>query len=76
LRQIFLSTETHAMLKPEFILASALPLFDANGDLQDGATKDRLAAYVAALARWVARLEQDEETLATNQPVLVGVSQR
>ena len=54
LRQVFASTNTHVLLRPEVLVAHAHEKFDANGQLTDTKTRELLRAllerYVALLA--------------------------
>ncbi len=52
LRQVFLFTESHVMLKPEMILPNAAQLFDEHGTLTDDDTREHLARFMLALADW------------------------
>jgi chromate reductase, NAD(P)H dehydrogenase (quinone) len=52
LRQTFLFTETHAMLKPEVYVARAQDKFDAEGRLTDEKTRDFVGKFLAALVPW------------------------
>lgn len=55
LRQVFASTNTHVLLRPEVLVAHAHEKFDADGRLTDTKTRELLRAllehYVALLAR-------------------------
>jgi chromate reductase len=55
LRQAFLFTETHAMLKPEVYVARAQDKFDAEGRLTDEKTRDFVGKFLAALVPWAQR---------------------
>jgi chromate reductase len=52
LRQAFLFTETHAMLKPEVLVARAQEKFDAEGRLTDPKTREFVGTFLAALVPW------------------------
>jgi len=56
LRQAFEFTNSYAMPQPELLVFRAHEKFDADGRLVDKATRERLAAYLAAFAEWVARV--------------------
>jgi chromate reductase len=56
LRQAFEFTNSYAMPQPELLVFRAHEKFDAQGRLVDGATRERLTAYLAAFAEWVARV--------------------
>ena len=74
LRQVLQPLETFVMLKPEFFLPNAGQLFDAQGDLQDEATLDRLRGMIDALVLWSERLERGAETYRfeqTPQPAVI-----
>jgi len=55
LRQAFLFTETHAMLKPEVYVARAQDKFDAEGRLTDQKTRDFVGQFLSALVPWAQR---------------------
>ena len=55
LRQAFEFTNSFCMPQPELLVFKAHEKFDANGDLTDGATAERLAAYLVAFGDWVRR---------------------
>lgn len=52
LRQVFLFTESYAMLKPELMIPRAWEHFDAEGRLTDEALRQRVRALVEALVVW------------------------
>jgi len=56
LRQVFVFTESHCLLKPELTVSRAREKFDADGNLTDAPTRDGLRAVLAALAAWTRRL--------------------
>lgn len=56
LRQVFLFTESHVMLKPEMILPNAAEYFDEHGRLTDEETRQRLVRFMKALAEWTRRM--------------------
>ena len=76
LRQILQGTETYTMLKPEFLLANAAPLFDAEGNLQDEATRERLRGFIDALVGWSERLQRGAEPVYAQSDALLGVAAR
>ena len=55
LRQAFEFTNSFCMPQPELLVFKAHEKFDANGDLIDGATAERLATYLVAFGDWVRR---------------------
>lgn len=55
LRQIFIQTETHALLKPEILIAHAQKVFDKDINLTDEFTKSLLVKQMAAFKEWIAR---------------------
>ena len=59
LRQVFVFTESFVMLKPELMVPRAPELFDADGNLQDPAIRDRVRAVIEALIGWTRRLRTD-----------------
>jgi chromate reductase len=56
LRQMFIFTDTLAMVQPEFRLPKASEKCDANGDLVDSEQRERLRAFLAALVDWTRRV--------------------
>src|SRR5206468_10629716 len=70
LRQVLAYTETYALLKPELTLTNARSLFDAEGRLQDPATRERLRALIEALVEWAHRLERGLEPRPAQSPAL------
>ncbi len=56
LRQIFIFTDTLAMVQPEFRLPNAGKVCDANGDLVDQEQRERLRAFLGALVDWTRRV--------------------
>ncbi len=52
LRQVFVFTESYALLKPELMIPSAQQYFDADGRLADEQERQRVAALVEALVAW------------------------
>lgn len=56
LRQCFVFLDGLIMNRPEVMIPQAQNKFDANGNLTDQATRDFIAAHLAALSAWVLRL--------------------
>lgn len=54
LRQVFVSTETYVLPKPELYVRNAAASFDAQGRLIDAEVRDQLPPIVAALVKWAA----------------------
>lgn len=52
LRQAFLFTETHALLKPEVLVSRAQDKFDPDGRLTDEKTREFVGQLLAALVPW------------------------
>ncbi|MDE3231472.1 MAG: NAD(P)H-dependent oxidoreductase [Chloroflexota bacterium] len=52
LRQVFVFTESYAMVKPELMIPQAQQHFDADGRLTDEEQRRRVAAQVEALVAW------------------------
>jgi chromate reductase len=69
LRQVLQPLETFVMLKPEFYLPKAGPLFDEQGNLQDEETRDRLRGMINALVLWSQRLEESSRPFHLEQPL-------
>ena len=61
LRQVFLFTESHVMLKPEMLLPNATQYFDDDGTLDDDDTRERLVRYMSALANWTRRMRVESD---------------
>ena len=53
LRQVFVFTNTIAMLQPEMIVPRASGFFDAEGKLTDATTREHLTKWGSALVDWV-----------------------
>jgi chromate reductase len=60
LRQVFVYTETHCLLKPELLVSKAGEKFDADGNLTDPHTRDGLRALLVALVDWSRRLRGEK----------------
>jgi chromate reductase len=58
LRQILLFTGALVLPKPELYVSRATEKFDANGNLTDGPTRERLLELLVALRSWVELLRQ------------------
>lgn len=56
LRQSFVFLDMYPLNKPEVMIARAATKFDANGNLTDEDTRERIRQLVAALAAWTRRL--------------------
>lgn len=56
LRKALLSTASHAMLRPEFLLARCAEKFDAESRLTDEPTREFLRTFLAAFAAWIERM--------------------
>lgn len=56
LRQAFVFTDTHALLKPEVLVAQANEKFDADGSLKDEKTREFVVRLLEALAEWTRQL--------------------
>lgn len=52
-RQTFLFTETRLMGKPELLVPRAPDKFEANGNLTDEPTRQRLKKFLEAFAAWI-----------------------
>lgn len=57
LRQVLLATGCHVLPAPEVYVARAPEGFDADGNLQDPRTRERVRALVEALVDWSKRLK-------------------
>lgn len=62
LRQVFVFTQTQAMLQPELYISRAQEKFYESG-LTDGETRSRLEIFLAAFSAW-SQMFQKEKTLA------------
>jgi chromate reductase len=58
LRQSFVFTDTYVMAQPEIKIPSAAQLFDEAGNLIDESTRQHLAKFFEAFARWIALIKQ------------------
>jgi chromate reductase len=56
LRQSFIFTETHAMLRPELLMGRAQDKFDGDGRLTDDSSRKQLASLLVAFEQWIARM--------------------
>jgi chromate reductase len=57
LRQVFVWLNMHPINRPEFMLAGAASYFDAQGNLEDEDTRDRIRDLLNALADWTIKLK-------------------
>ncbi len=58
LRQMLVTLNMHAINKPELMVASAKEKFDAEGNLTDETTKERVKTLLLALVDWTQRLRK------------------
>jgi len=56
LRVVFTAVESYVMIKPELFVSRAQDLTDADGNLTDPATRDKVKAHVEALIAWAQRM--------------------
>jgi chromate reductase len=56
LRQVFVFTQTYALLSPEVLVARAQEKFDPSGRLTDEKTRQFVGQLLQALAEWARRL--------------------
>lgn len=56
LRQSFVFTETHAMLKPEVIIPKCAERFDSTGKLADESTRTLIRTFLGAFGDWTRRM--------------------
>ena len=57
LRQVFVTLDMYPLNKPEVMIAGAREKFDADGNLTDAPTRDRINALVESLVAWTRRLK-------------------
>jgi chromate reductase, NAD(P)H dehydrogenase (quinone) len=57
LRQAFVFTNTHAMPRPEVLVARANTRFDEDGRLTDEATRQHLSAHLNEFVQWIERMK-------------------
>ena len=57
LRQVFVFTQTYALLSPEVLVARAHEKFDASGKLTDEPTRKFVAQLLEALVQWAQRFK-------------------
>jgi chromate reductase len=57
LRQVFVFLDMYPLNRPEVMIARAKEKFDADGNLTDAETRDRIRALVDALVVWTRRLK-------------------
>ncbi len=55
LRQMFVFTDSYAMLQPELRVPKAGECFDESGKLVDEALRERLGLFLSALVEWAKR---------------------
>ena len=58
LRQAFVYLDMHPLNRPDVLIPYAQDKFDAQGNLVDEKTKERIRELVVALAAWAARLKK------------------
>ncbi len=58
LRQMFVTLNMHSINTPELMVSSAKEKFDANGNLTDEKTKERVKVLLAALIEWTKLLQR------------------
>lgn len=56
LRSVISALNSYPMAKPELLVGSAGENFDADGNLTDQKTKERLTKFLAAFKKWVTKL--------------------
>jgi chromate reductase len=56
LRQMFVFTQTHALLQPEVLIPRVAERFDAHGRLDDEPTRELIRKQLVALGEWTRRL--------------------
>ena len=56
LRQVLNATGVHVLSRPEVLVTRSWEKFDAEGNLTDDATREQIAAQLAALVAWTRRL--------------------
>ncbi|AIF85125.1 putative flavoprotein [Candidatus Nitrososphaera evergladensis SR1] len=64
LRQMFVFLNMYALNRPEVMIANAARKFDAQGNLVDDETRERIRELMSALVSWTARLRQMQNKLA------------
>ena len=57
LRQALVFTNTHAMPRPEVLVAHANSKFDGDGQLTDDVTRKHLTAFLSEFVKWIERLK-------------------
>jgi hypothetical protein len=60
------------MLQPEIRISSVAKLFGASGNLTDENTRQHLAKFLEALARWIALIKRNQ-TIAKQQPGITAL---
>ncbi|MCL5430169.1 MAG: NAD(P)H-dependent oxidoreductase [Candidatus Marsarchaeota archaeon] len=58
LRQTFVFLNMHALNMPEVIVNNAMEKFDANGNLTDAKTREKIREQLKALVEWTERLKK------------------
>jgi len=59
LRQIFGTLNMYPLNRPQVMISNSAEKFDANGNLTDEVTKEKIRELVAALIEWTARLNKN-----------------
>jgi len=76
LRQIFVFLDIHALNRPEVMISDAATRFDADGNLTDEGTRERIRKLLAALEDWTRRLQGAGTASATGAGPASGAAAR
>lgn len=68
LRQVFVFLDVHAINQPEVMIGNAAARFDADGNLTDDTTREKIRELLQNLADWSERLRPPQETAAFSMP--------
>jgi chromate reductase len=60
LRQMLVFLDMHALNRPEVMIPSAQDKFDAQGNIKDEKTRQKIRELLAALAQWTVRMKQSQ----------------
>jgi chromate reductase len=63
LRQMLVFLDMHALNRPEVMIPSAQDKFDAQGNIKDEKTRQKIRELLAALAQWTVRMKQSQKVV-------------
>jgi chromate reductase len=63
LRQMLVFLDMHALNRPEVMIPSAHDKFDAQGNIKDEKTRQKIRELLVALAQWTVRMKQSQKVV-------------